>query len=332
MARILIALLLLGAAGIAPAQVRLRLATLAPKGTSFHQILLALGEKWRQAPGGGVALTVYPDGVMGGEADVVRRIRVGQIHAGMLTAVGLSEIDPSVTAIQNMPMVFRSLEEVEYTAEKLRPQLEKRFADKGFVPLFWGDAGWIRFFSKTPVERPADLQKLKQFAWAGDTKQADIMKAGGYKPVPLETADILPGLQTGLIEAVAMPPFFALASQVDTQARHMLALNWAPLFGATVISKKTWDTIPEATRAAMLAAAQDAGQQMKTRNRAESDQAVAAMQKRGLVLHPVAPQIEAEWRKATEEYYPKIRGNLVPADLFDEVQRLLQQYRSAPKK
>lgn len=330
--RILRVVLALVLAVAAEGQVRVRLATLAPKGTSFHQILLSLGEKWRQAPGGGVLLTVFPDGVMGGEADVVRRMRVGQIQAGMLTAVGLSEIDSSVLAIQNMPMVFRSLEEVEFVAERLRPQFEKRFADKGFVPLFWGDAGWVRFFSKSPVERPADLQKLKQFCWAGDTRQADIMKAGGYRPVLLETSDILPGLQTGLIEAVAMPPFFALAAQVDTQAKHMLALNWAPIFGATVIAKKTWDAIPAATGQAMLQAARESGEQMKTKNRAEADQAVTAMQKRGLVMHAVTAPVEAEWRKATEEYYPKIRGNLVPADLFDEVQKLLQEYRSARKK
>jgi TRAP-type C4-dicarboxylate transport system substrate-binding protein len=315
----------------APAQVRVRLATLAPKGSSFHQILLAMGEKWRQAPGGGVQLTVYPDGVMGGEADVVRRMRVGQLHAGMLTAVGLSEIDPSVTALQNMPMMFRSLEEVDYTAEKLRPMLEKRFLDKGFVPLFWGDAGWVHFFSEAPFTRPAELQKLKLFAWAGDTAQADLMKGAGYRPVPLETADILPGLQTGLIQAVALPPFFALASQVDTQARHMLDLNWAPLFGATVVSKKAWDAVPAAAQPAILEAAREAGVQMRRRNRSEAEQAVAAMRKRGLQVQPVSPPLEAEWRKAAEEFYPKIRGSLVPADWFDEVQRVLQQYRTAKK-
>jgi TRAP-type C4-dicarboxylate transport system substrate-binding protein len=322
-------LLLLVAA--APAQVRVRLATLAPKGSTFHQILLAMGEKWRQAPGGGAQLTVYPDGVMGGEADVVRRMRVGQLHAGMLTAVGLSEIDPSVTALQNIPMMFRTLEEVDYAAEKLRPMLQKRFLDKGFVPLFWGDAGWVHYFSKVSFTRPAELQKLKLFAWAGETRQVDLMKGAGYRPVPLETADILPGLQTGLIEAVAMPPFFALASQVDTQARHMLALKWAPLFGATVITKKAWDTVPAAAQPVLLQAAREAGDQMKVRNRTESEQAVAAMKKRGLQVLPVSLQIEVEWRQAAEEFYPKIRGNLVPADFFDEVQQVLQQYRSAKK-
>ena len=113
------------------AATRVKLATLAPKGTSFHQILLAMSEKWRAAPGGGVQLTIYTDGTMGGEADMVRRMRVGQLQAAMLTVTGLSEIDDSVAALQNMPMIFRSLDELDFVREKLRPQLEQKFKQKG---------------------------------------------------------------------------------------------------------------------------------------------------------------------------------------------------------
>ena len=92
--------------------VKVRLGTLAPRGSSYTKHLLAMGERWRQAPGGGVLLTVYPDGVMGSEADMVRRMRLGQLQAGMLTAAGLAEIEPAVSGLQNLPMMFRTLEEV----------------------------------------------------------------------------------------------------------------------------------------------------------------------------------------------------------------------------
>jgi TRAP-type C4-dicarboxylate transport system substrate-binding protein len=320
---------LLGAAALwAGAQARIKMGTLAPRDSSFHRILLAMGEKWRQAPGGGVTLTVYPDGAMGGEADMVRKMRIGQVQAGMLTVVGLSEIDPAVTALQNMPMMFRNLDEVDYIREKLRASLEKRLLDKGFVVLFWGDAGWIRFFSKQPVIHPADMKRMKLFVWAGDNDQVDLMKSAGYQPVPLETSDILPGLQTGLINAVPTIPFFALSTQLYNQAPHMLELNWAPLVGGTVVTRKAWEALPAETRAAMQKAADDAGAQIKARSRAESDEAVAAMQKRGLTVHPVTPEIEAEWRATVESYQEQIRGKLVPADMFDEVKRLLQEYRA----
>jgi TRAP-type C4-dicarboxylate transport system substrate-binding protein len=317
---------------LADGPIRVRLGTLAPKGSSYHQILLAMGEKWRQTPGSSVNLIVYTDGSMGGEADMVRRMRVGQIQAGLLTVVGLSEIDNSVTALQNMPMMFRSLEEVDYIGEKLRPVLEKRLLEKGFVVLCWSDSGWVRFFSRQPVAYPADLKKLKLFVWAGDVQQLDIMKAGGYQPIPLETNDILTSLQTGLINAVPSIPFYALAGQFYGPAPHMLELNWAPLVGGLVITRKIWETIPVAGRELLLKAALEAGTQIKAKGRSESDQSVESMKKRGLTVHPVTPEIEAAWRKAAEEVYPKIRGTIVPADMFDEVVRLLQEYRKTSGK
>ncbi|MCS6952421.1 MAG: TRAP transporter substrate-binding protein DctP [Bryobacterales bacterium] len=315
----------------AAAQVRVRLATLAPKGSSFHQILLAMGEKWRRAPGGGVALTIYTDGTMGSEADVVRRMRIGQLQAGMLTTGGLSEIDKAVTALQYMPMMFRSLEEVDYVEEKLQPDLERRLLDKGFVVLFWGDAGWVRYFCREPVVRPADLKKLKVFVGAGDNEQLEIVRAAGYRPVPLETNDMLTGLQTGMIDAVPTIPVHALASQIYTVARHMLELNWAPLVGATVLTRKAWEALSPETRTAVMQAAREAGQQIKARSRAESEEAVRAMQKRGLTVHRVPLDAEAEWRKLAESLYPQIRGRMVPADMFDKVRQLLEEHRAARK-
>ena len=131
--------------------VKIRLATLAPKDTSFHKSLLAMGEKWKKASGGSVALTIYTDGTMGGEADMVRRMRVGQIQASLLTVAGLLQIDESATALQLMPMCFHTFEEFDFVSEKLRPMMEKKLEEKGFVSLFLGDAGWVRFFSKKPA-------------------------------------------------------------------------------------------------------------------------------------------------------------------------------------
>ena len=295
----------------------------------MQQILLAMGEKWRQAPGGAVTLTVYTDGVMGGEADMVRKMRIGQIQSAMLTVVGLAEIDDSVTALQNMPMVFRNLEEVDFVREKLRPLLEKRFLEKGFVVLFWGDAGWVRFFSKQPMVHPTDLKKMKIFVWAGDNHQVDIMKAAGYQPVPLETGDIPTSLQTGLISVVPSVPFYALASQIYSAAPHMLELNWAPLVGGTVVTRKAWDSIPSESREFLSNAAVEAGNRIKARSRLDMEQSVESMKKRGLSVRAVDSQVEGEWRKTAEELYPKIRGNIVPADMFDQVQALLEQYRQS---
>jgi TRAP-type C4-dicarboxylate transport system substrate-binding protein len=266
---------------------------------------------------------------MGGETDMVRRMRVGQIQAAILTMTGISEIDPSVKALQEMPMMFRSLDEYEYVRDKMRPSLEKRLADRGFVTLFWADIGWVRFFSQDAAVHPAQFMRMKLFTWAGNNDQFDLMKELGFNPVSLETADILPGLQTGLINALDTVPMYALAAQFYGPCPHMLELNFAPLGGAALITKAAWDSIPPATQQALRKAAVEAGVEIVKSSRAESDQAVEAMQKRGLTVHHATPEIEAEWRTWAEGIYPKIRGGLVPADEFDEVKRMLQEYRKS---
>jgi TRAP-type C4-dicarboxylate transport system substrate-binding protein len=225
-------------------------------------------------------------------------------------------------------MMFRSLDEVDYVREKMAPELTRRFQEKGFVVLCWGDAGWVHFFSKNPLVHPADLKRMKIFSWDGDTNQEAVWRSGGFRPVPLDMSNVLPGLQTGLIDAIAIIPFQALAGQFYTSARHMLAINWVPLAGGVVITKKAWDALPPATQQALLQAGREASEEIKSKSRTESEQAVEAMKKRGLTVHPATPELEAEWRKEVELFYPQIRGRMVPAEKFDEVRRLLQEYRA----
>ena len=114
----------------------------------------------------------------------------------------------------------------------------------------------------------------------------------------------------------------------------MLEANWAPLVGGAVVSRDSWEKIPAAVRKDMLAAAATAGDEIRANGRAEAEQAVKTMQARGLTVHKMTPELEAAWSKAAESFYPQIRGKMVPADLFDEVERLLKGYRAsqgAPK-
>ena len=310
----------------------LRIGTLAPKNSLYHRQLMELGEAWRQSQGEGAKYLVYPDGSQGGETDMVRRMRIGQLQGGLLSVVGLREIEPSIAALQNMPLMFRNWDEVDYVREKMRPAMEKKFLDKGFVVLAWGDAGWVRFFSREPAFRPDDYKKMKFFTWASELEQQEIMKSLGYTPVPLETADILPSIQTGMINAVPSTPYFALATQVYTSAPNMLDLNWAPIVGALVVTKKAWDEMSPATQAVVRAAGAKAGTQIRIKARQEVDEAVEAMKKRGLKVNVPDAAQSREWAELADKLYPKIRGKMVPADTFDEVQGYLKAFRAGQAK
>ncbi len=320
-----------GPLAAAQAKIRIKLATLAPRDTSYHRILLEMAEKWRKATEGQVDLVIYPGGTQGSEADSVKRMNIGQLQAGMLSVGGLTEIDPAVAALQEIPMLFRSLGEAEYVRDKLRPDLEKRLLAKGFVALFWADSGWVRLFSRSAATRPADFQTLKIFVTASNSAtELQLMQALGYKPVALDWADVLIQMQTGGVDAVPTVPILALSGQYYTVAKHMIELNWLPLVGATVITKQAWDTVPEAMRETLLQAASEAGKKIQDASRQENEQAVETMKtKLHVETHAVPPQAEEEWRKFAESVYPKIRGPIVPADMFDQAKRLVDEYRAA---
>jgi hypothetical protein len=306
----------------------LRIASLAPKNSPYHQQLLEVGEAWRTAQGGGAKFVVFTDGSQGGEAELARRMRIGQLQGALLSVVGLREIEPSISALQSLPLLFKSWEEVDFVREKMRPAMEKKFLDKGFVVLGWGDAGWVRFFSKTATFRPDDFKGMKFFAWGSEPEQQAIMKSLGYTPVPLETADILPAIQTGMINVVPSTPYFALASQIYETAPHMLEINWAPIVGALVVTRKAWDEMTPVAQTALRAASEKACAAMRIQARKEVDEAVAAMKKRGLVVNRPNPEQLREWQDLADKLYPRIRGTMVPAETFDEVFSHIKAYRA----
>jgi TRAP-type C4-dicarboxylate transport system substrate-binding protein len=308
--------------------VRIDLGTLALKDSSFYTALAEMGESWRKTSGGAINLVIHAGGVQGSEASMVKMMRGRSLAAGMFTVVGLSQIDPSVGGLSFLPLTFRSWDEYDYVVERLSPRLEKVLLDKGFVVLFWGDAGWVRFFSKSPALYPDDFKRFKMFTWAGNSDQVDLMKALGYNPIPSETADILTGLQTDRINAIPLPPNQALMLQCYSHARNMLDLKWSVLSGATVIRKDIWDRMPADIQGKLRSAAQSAGTKIRASARKEDQDSITAMQKRGLTLNVVTPQIEEQWLKLTKVIYPELRGKSVPADIFDEVQRLVAEFRA----
>jgi TRAP-type C4-dicarboxylate transport system substrate-binding protein len=222
------------------------------------------------------------------------------------------------------------LEEVDYIGEKLQPMLEKRLEAKGFVVLFWSDTGFVRFFSRQPVVGPDDLKKTKLFVSGNRPAEMNVYRFVGCNPVSLEVADILPGLQTGLIDCVSMPPTIALAMQLDSAAPHMLDMNWVPLVGAAIINKKTWDSLSPESHEALRKSAREAGQLIKLDGRRENVESIEALRKRGLKVHTLTPELNAEWDRTVETAWPKVRGVVVPADIFDEVMSQFRAFRASP--
>ncbi len=305
----------------APRRLRLKLGTLAPSGSAWTLVLRRMGQRWAEASGGRLALKIFPGGVAGDEGDMVRKMRIGQLQAGTLTGMGLAKITRSTVALQ-IPMMFDSWESLDRVRDAVGPRLEAELLEAGFVLLSWGDAGWVHKFSTTPAVTPDDFRSRKLFVRAGDPDAAALWAEAGFRPVPLASTDVLTGLRTGMIDAFGTTPLFALSAQWFGLAPHMLRIPWSPLNGGTVVTRAAWEKIDPGLRPRLLEIAREEGRLMRDQIRGLNDKAVEAMQARGLrVVEPSAEVLEA-WRALARGTWGRIRGPIVPADLFDEVARL----------
>ncbi len=308
-------------------KVTIRLATLAPRGSVWHDALEQMRADWRQATGGRVDLVIYPGGVQGDEPSTLRKVRTNVLQAAALTASGLGDIDPAFNVF-TIPMFFRSDEELRHVLDKLEPLLKARLEEKGFVLLNWGHGGWAHVFSKQPITSMDDLKALKLFTSAGEDRMVQWYKRNGFHPVPLALTDMLTSLQTGMVDAIPSTPLAALTFLWYKHTPFMLDLPLGPLVGGTVVSRRAWDEIAEADRPKLLAAAERVERRLWSEVPKQDREAIAVMQERGLNLTKVAGTGgEAEWRRAAQDLTTTMRGEMVPPEIFDLALRERDAFR-----
>lgn len=306
----------------------IKLATLVPERSVWGNVLREMGADWKTATGGRVGMTIYPGGVAGDDPDVVRKMRIGQLHAGTLTLTGLTEIDDSFQVF-GIPMFFRTYDEYFHVVEALQPELEKRLASKGFIFVHWGHGGWVHLFSTEPVRTIDDLRRLKLFVWAGSDRMVSWWKDNGFRPVPLALPDVVTGLQTGMIEAVPSTPLAALSLQWYRSTPNMLGLGFAPFLGATVMTQRAWNKLSTSDQQAILDVSRRAAARFRDEIPTQDANAVVEMEKRGLtVIRVEDPVLENRWRQEAEKFALNMRDTFVPPEIYDMAVRALSEFRS----
>jgi len=313
------------------APIVIKTATLVPKESSYFKALQDMAVEWEKITDGEVKIRLFPGGITGDEKDMVRKMRIDQMQAAAMSTQGLQYISQSVNAL-NFPMMVHSWDELDWLRSRLAPDINQDIEDHGFNLLFWADVGWVYFFSTVPIKTPSDVKNLKLFTRATDFQALELWRKGGFNPVPLTTSDVLPGLQTGLVNVVQSPAFIALSQQWFGIANHMLNVRWAAMSGGFVITKKAWNRIPQKYHDDLMASAEKSGSIMRNQVRHESENAIDIMKKHGLKVYTPGPDTLKLWQDETEGFYKLFKGVLVSPEMYNEVMQLypkLQDYRAS---
>jgi len=277
------ALILVLGAPAAAKTTAIKFATLAPEGSTWMKVLTELSKELEKETGGSLKFKFYPGGVSGDEKDVVKKIRIGQLHAAGFTGVGLGDVAPE-TRLLDAPWLFRSRSELEAVRAKHAKELNAAVEKGGFVLLGWTDLGSVYVFTKNPIASPEDMRKEKMWVWEGDPIAVAAYRALGVNPVPLSIVDVMQSLQTGMVNGVYGPPLGVVALQWHSKVKHIYPVPLAESTGAVLVSKKFIGSLPAGQRAALLDLSAKHLKRLNDLTHIENDKALEALKKHGLDL------------------------------------------------
>jgi TRAP-type C4-dicarboxylate transport system substrate-binding protein len=290
---VLFAFGLVGTFGCTQAATTIKIATVAPDGTAWMREMRAGAEAVKKRTDDRVEIKYYPGGVMGDEATVLRKIKIGQLQGGAFTGGELSALDKDAQ-IYSLPFLFKTQDEVDKVRAQIDPLLKKSFEDAGFEAVGISGGGFAYLMSVKDIRNKGDLKAAKVWVPQGDHIAEAGLKAGGVTPIPLPLADVYTGLQTGLIDTAANTPAGSIAFQWHTKVKHMVDLPLTYVVGILVIEKKVFDTLSADDRKAVNEELGAAFARLEKINRADNAQARDALQKQGVTIFtPNAEETES---------------------------------------
>lgn len=300
----------------------IKCATIAPAGSAWDKIFVAMNEELKQKTNGQVAFKIYAGGVQGDEKAVVQKIRSGQLACGGLTGFGLGMIAPSVRVLE-VPFAFKNGSEVDAATSKMTPSLGKALQEGNpqVELLGWAEAGFVYIMSNKPIAKLADMKGVKMWMWEGDPVAEALYTALNVTPIQLSIADVLTSLNTGMIEAVYAPPMGAIALQWASKVKYITDVPLVNSIGALVISKAEFNKLSPDHQKILKEVTQKYCRQIVEQTRRDNDAAMASLEKLGVKKVPVAEADKQELVKVASEVSDKLVGKLYSQDLLSMVKK-----------
>ncbi len=264
---------------------------------------------------------------MGNENAVLRKIRIGQLHGAAFTIGTLAEVYPEAQ-VYALPLLFNSLEEVDFVRARIDSRLQAGLRERGFESFGMVEGGFAYLLSSKPTRSFDDLKGRKAWVPEGDSIGATILDAAGLSAIPLPTSDVLTGLQTGLVDTVAGPPVGVVALQWFTKVKYLTDLPIIYTCGTLVVSRKALEPVDPADHAVVREVLERVSKQLDASVRADNEQARAALVKQGIEVVELDPASRERWRAVAGEARRRlIEKGTVPAGIAAEVEAVLAERR-----
>jgi TRAP-type C4-dicarboxylate transport system substrate-binding protein len=311
----------------------IRLATLAPSGSPWMEVLNKAQGEIAEKTSNRVTLKYYEGGQQGDERDFVRKIKLGQLDGAAVTSIGLAMIDESIRVLE-LPMLFNSAEEVDYVADKMWPYFQKKFEKKGFKLNDRGEVGWVYFLSKSKVESLADLKGQKLWMWGDDALVGAMFKKLGLNGVPLGVPEVDANLTTGKINACYGSPVAAVALQWYSKVKYMTSMPMSFAIGATVVSLDAMKKLSPEDQKTLEEIGKASAKKLRKVIRKANEDAKSTMQRKGITVVQSPIAMVDDFTKQAQDVWKDLTGKIYSKEELDMVLKYRDEYRAKhpPKK
>lgn len=317
----------LGFSGQIRAQ-EIRIATLAPADSQWMRDMVEGGDRIRELTDGRVTFKFRAGGVAGSDAQVLRKIRIGDLQGGAFTSGGLASIYAGLNTY-GIPLIFESLDEVDYVRTRMDAKLAAGLEESGFVSFGFSEGGFSNLMSNIPVSHVDDLRRQKVWVPDNDPISYEVLEALRLAPVPLELSDALLGLRRGLVDVVAASPVAALVLQWHTEVKYRTGLPLSYSMGIFAIENGAFSQLADSDQAVVRSVITEVMAGIDESSRDDNAEARQIMEDMGIETVSVNRADVESWREVIEAQYSELRSRRdVDADLFDEMLALLDEYRS----
>ena len=304
----------------------IKLATLAPEGSSWLKTVRAIDRAVRQQTSNAVGFKIYPGGVQGDEDVMLRKIRIGLLHAGGFGGQGTSQIFPDILALE-MPFLFENYAEIDYVLDHMSAFYQQGYEKNGFILLGWTDIGYVHILSKVPIRSAGDIEGLKVWRLEGEPITEVLFRKAGVTSIPLIIPDVLLGLQTKLIDVVYAPPAAAIVLQWFTRVKYITELPINYTLGVLLIDKRTFARLSPEHQTILRQVSRTQMRQQVLQSREDNQEAFQVMQDHGVELI-VPPQDEIQsFKQLVQDSIPELVGQAFSRESFEQVQLHLSNFR-----
>ncbi|MDX9703521.1 MAG: TRAP transporter substrate-binding protein DctP [Candidatus Auribacterota bacterium] len=308
----------------------LKLATLAPEGTTWMNTMEEMNEQIKKQSNGRLRIQFYPGGVMGDELDVIRKMRFNQVHAAGFSGVGLGKVLPDVRVL-DLPYLFYSYEEVDYVHQKLLDHFKRAYDKEGYILAGWAEAGFVYMFSQSSACDRESFRKVKLWAWQDDPLAKAAFDGMGISTIPLPITDVMTSLQVGMVDSFYSPPLATIALQWYTRVKYMCTFPITHATGAVLINKKYYEKLPDDLKKILDDNFSTYLQTLIVRTRDDNEKSKETLRKNGIVMLEAADKEVEELAVESGKVWYNLAGKIYSRELLDQVLALINEVRNDKK-